>query len=233
MINCIIIEDEIFAQLGLSKLIKENEGLNLLAAFDNIEEFEEFVINKPSSTLDLLFLDIELPKVNGLDYLKKKPSDIPVVITTAYNQYAVEGYELNVLDYLLKPINKERFEKTIQKASDYITYQHLKNKEKENYCYIKTDKVIERVSYSDIVYVEAMRNYVVYYLDNRKIVHYNSLKNVESVLPQAQFVKVQKSFIVNAQRVEKIEKGKVFIKGIEIKLNREHKHEIIQRLTSF
>jgi two-component system, LytTR family, response regulator len=229
MIHCVIIEDEHLAQQGLIKLINKTEKLQLISVFDEVNDFENFIKINPNTPIQLIFLDVELPKKNGIEFLKTSNIKIPVIITTAYHQYAVEGYALSVMDYLLKPIDEERFLSAIAKTEQYISY--LNFKESNFYCYIKSDKAMERVDFMDILYIEAMRNYVIYYLtDNRRLVSYSSLKNVEVELPPNQFIRIQKSFIVNTKKISKIEKGSVFINELEIKINRENKNEIIQKL---
>lgn len=231
MINCVIIEDENLAQKGLMKLISKCSCLKLVAVFDEVSEFENFLISKPNEVINLILLDIELPRRNGINFLKENDIKIPVIITTAYNQYAIEGYELDIVDYLLKPIDEERFLKAIYKAEQYIEYLNFTENEKENFCYVKSDKTLERVNFNDVIYVEAMRNYVIYHLiNNKRIITYSSLKSIEAGLPAKQFVRIQKSFIVNTKRITKIEKGAVYINELEIKINREHKNEIIQKL---
>lgn len=231
MINCVLIEDELLAQKGLIKLINQTSLLKLIAVFDDIDGFEKYLQANPNNDINLLFLDIELPKLNGITYLKNNNLEIPVIITTAYNQYAIEGYELNVVDYLLKPIDIERFLKAIKKAEQYISYLGFRDGYASNFFYIKSDKVLEKVFFDDINYVEAMRNYVIFHLtNNKRIISYNSLKNVSNSLPKNLFIKVQKSFIANRSKINKIEKGSIFINDFEIKLNREHKNEIIQKL---
>ena len=230
MINCVIIEDEPLAQTGLVNLIRLFDTFNVLKVCDDIREFLEFR-TKNQEQIDLLFLDIELPGFNGIDFLRDEHLEMPVVLTTAYNQYAIDGYELNVLDYLLKPISKERFSQTLQKAENYIHFLKSRSSNTYDFMYIKSEKVIEKIFFNEIVLVEAMRNYVIYHCEHRKLICYNSLKNTEQSLPSGQFIKIQKSFIINKSRVEKIEKGFVTIFNKTIAINRENKSEIIRKLT--
>lgn len=229
MINCVIIEDEPLAQTGLVNLIKPFNNLNVLEVCDDIADFLQYQ-KTAVEVIDLLFLDIELPGMNGIDYLRKSRPDIPVVLTTAYNQYAMEGYELNVLDYLLKPISKERFGQTVTKIESYLNYLKSKSSDRHDFIYIKSEKVIEKVYFNEIVLVEAMRNYVIYHCEKRKLICYSSLKNTEQNLPAEQFIKIQKSFIINKNKVQKIEKGFVTIHQKTIAINRENKGDIIKRL---
>jgi DNA-binding LytR/AlgR family response regulator len=230
MIKCIIIEDEPLAQRGLLNLIKVMDNIRVLSVCDDVADFVHFQ-ETSSDKPDLLLLDIELPGMSGIDFLKYMPPGVPVILTTAYHQFAVESYELNVLDYLLKPISKERFSQAIQKAEQYLSFMRTKEFEKPDSIYIKSEKIMEKILFSELHYIEAMRNYVIYHCENRRLISYNSLKNTELLLPAGQFIKVQKSFIVNREKVQKIEKGAVFIHGKSIAINRENKQKIIQLLT--
>lgn len=230
MLNCVIIEDEPLAQKGLLNLIRLMENIRVLSVCDSVEDFLNFS-KSGADQPDLLFLDIELPGMSGIRFLRDLQPDIPVILTTAYHQFAVESYELNVLDYLLKPISKERFQQAIQKAEQYIAFSKDKSPEKQDFIYVRSEKIIEKVMFDDLYYIEAMRNYVIYHCENRRLICYNSLKNTELLLPAKRFVKVQKSFIVNKEKVQKIEKGNVFVHRKSIAINRENKQRIIQLLT--
>jgi DNA-binding LytR/AlgR family response regulator len=230
MINCVIIEDEPLAQSGLLKLTKLIDNLNVLAICDNIHDFLKFEALNKHKSIDLLFLDIELPGTSGINFLRQKNFTIPVILTTAYSQYAIEGYALNVLDYLLKPIAKERFKQSIIKVENYIRFINTKD-QAHDFIYIKSEKIIEKVYFKEILIVEALRNYVVYYCENRKLICHNTLKNVEQNLPNDLFIKIQKSFIINKKKIQKIEKGYVFIDNKRIAMNRENRMEIIKCLT--
>jgi DNA-binding LytR/AlgR family response regulator len=231
MINCVIIEDEPLAQNGLLNLIKPYSDLEVVSVCDDINDFQKFRETNASTHIDLLFLDIELPGLSGINFLRKTRPDIPVVLTTAYNEFALEGYELNVLDYLLKPISKPRFAQTVTKVEQYVSSLRKSQDQNPAFTYIKSDKVLEKLLFSEIVFVEAMRNYVIYHCDQRKLVCYTSLKSVEQSLPAEQFIKIQKSFIINKTKIQKIEKGQVFILNKSISINRENRSEIIKRLT--
>jgi len=230
MINCVIIEDEPLAQMGLINLMKPFGNLTVLKICDDIPEFLQFMA-AGRQRIDLLFLDIELPGIKGIDFIRDAQLEMPVILTTAYNQYAIEGYELNVLDYLLKPVSKERFAQSIQKAENYIHFLNAKSGDQHDFIYIRSEKVLEKVFFNEIVIVEAMRNYVIYHCEKRKLTCYNSLKNAEQELPPGQFIKVQKSFIINKHKVQKIEKGHILIQNKTITLNRGNKSDIIKRLT--
>lgn len=225
--KCVIIEDEPLAQKGLQNLIAKFNQLDLLQTFGSISDFEPF-FTKHSNNIDLIFLDIELPQKSGIQFLKENHIQSPVVITTAYHEFAIQGYELNVLDYLLKPISFERFSKTIEKAMQYTHFQE--NKEQQNdVIFVKCDRTIEKIVLDELLFIEAMRNYVIYHTENGRHIVYSSLKNVEISLPN-NFVKIQKSFIVNKQKINKIERGIVHIQQHELSISRDNRQQIIDQL---
>lgn len=231
MINCVIIEDESLAQLGLIKLVKKNAALKLISVFSDALEFENFVIKNPELTIHLIFMDIELPGINGIIFLKQNAIKIPVIITTAYHQYAMDGYELDVIDYLLKPIHEARFVKAVKKAEQYISYRQFKEKPNEHFCYVKSKNVLEKVLFKDILYIEVTGNYVVYHLTHRRhLMSHNSLKNIQSDLPNDQFIRIHKSFIINKTQIDRIEKGTVFIKNVQIAISRSYRQGAIEKL---
>lgn len=232
MVNCVIIEDEPLAQKGLLNLIGPMENIRVISVCDDVADFLEFQATSADKP-DLLLLDIELPGMSGMRFLRDLQPDIPVILTTAYHQFALESYELNVLDYLLKPISKERFHQAIRKAEQYISFSKNTGSEKQDFIYVRSEKIIEKIVFDELYYVEAMRNYVIYHCEKRRLICYNSLKNTELLLPTDRFVKIQKSFIVNKEKVLKIEKGFVFIHQKSIAINREHKNRIIRLLTEF
>jgi DNA-binding LytR/AlgR family response regulator len=232
MIRCVIIEDEPLALRGLIRLVGEYPGMTVLSVCESVEEFFEFQKRRKGVEVDLLFLDIELPGVSGITFLRGNQIKIPVVITTACQQYAIEAFELNVLDYLKKPISPDRFKQTIIKAESHIDIIKTKIGVKEEFIYIKSEKIVEKLYYNEITLIEAMGNYIVYHCESRKLICHNTLKNAEQNLPPEQFIKVQKSFIVNKKKIQKIDKGRVYVPGKYVPIARDIKKDIIARLTA-
>src|SRR5882757_7055145 len=164
MINCVIIDDEPLAREGLANYVREVDFLNLGGICENPLELLPLIDRQ---TVDLIFLDIQMPKMNGIEFLKIMQKPPMVVITTAYPSYALEGFQLNVLDYLLKPITFERFFKSATKAKDYhqlITKSNFsdaqKNESAADYFFIKCGSKYEKIHFADILYVQGMQNYV-------------------------------------------------------------------------
>src|SRR6201996_2127364 len=195
MINCVIIDDEPLAREGLANYVREVDFLNLGGIGENPLELLHLI---DQQKVDLIFLDIQMPKMNGIDFLKILQKPPMVIITTAYPSFALEGFQLNVLDYLLKPITFERFFKAAAKAKDYhqlLTGSGETVKTPEDYFFIKCGNKYEKILFDDILYVEGMQNYVTIYTVKGKYITMLSLKSLEENLAGNAFIRVHKSFI--------------------------------------
>lgn len=222
-LNCIVIEDEPLARKGLEGFIKKIPHLNFLAAFSNPLPATETL---KSELVDLIFLDIKMPEMSGLSFLKTLEKPPAVIITTAYPNYAVQGFELNVTDYLLKPFSFDRFLAAVNK----VKYKAEPEKIKEDFVFIKCKNKIEKILYDDILFIQAMENYVIIQTVSRKYVSYLTLKGVEDFLPESLFVKVHKSYIIAVSKVDSIEGNTLFIGKHSIQFNRNHKNEILNSI---
>ena len=232
MINCLIIDDEPLAREGLATYVGDIDFLKIQGLAEDPLEALAIMETTP---IDLLFLDIQMPKINGLDFLK--PLDKPrlVVITTAYPSFALEGYQLDVLDYLVKPITFQRFLKASIKAKKQfellqgITLQPNLSTSKE-YFFIKCDGKIERILLEELLFVESMQNYVSLQTTKRKFTALMTLKNILEKLPKTTFLQVHKSFIINVQRVQSLGDGQVQIKDRLIPISRSRLAAVRQRI---
>ncbi len=232
-INCIIIDDEPLARKGLKEYIADIEFLNLIAEFDNPLKATTLLAEQP---VELLLLDIQMPKITGLDFLKSLPSPPLTILTTAYPQYALQGYELNVIDYLLKPFSFDRFLKAAMKAKAYIEtagknpLQQGKKNESDNYFFIKTDNKLVKLLHDDVLFAEALQNYVAIHTREKKYICYLTIKSVEEQLPSDKFIKVHKSYIVAANKVETIEGNDIRIGTHSIPISRNTKEEVLEKI---
>ncbi len=213
--TCIIVDDEILArELIVSHLAKISE-IEILAQCANAIE-AKFALEKHQP--DLLFLDISMPNLTGIELLrmlKKRPATI---LTTAYSEYALEGYELDVLDYLLKPIEFERFFKAVSKAIDWLEREKgldnqivANQKPKEEYFFVKADYKIVKVYFKDILFIEALQKYVRIHTLQERVVTLMSMSHLEESLPAAQFIRIHRSHIINLDKIESIEGNIVHI----------------------
>lgn len=221
-LQCIIIDDEPMARMGLKEYISDTDFLELAGEYDN-------PLKAAGLQADLLFLDIQMPKLNGVDYLRSLPHPPMVIFTTAHSEYALQGFELNVIDYLVKPFTFERFLKAALKAQAFAGYNAAKTPPGD-YFFIKCDNKLERVSFADILYVEALQNYVAIYTPQRKFITYLTFKAVEDYLPDTLFIKVHKSFIVSVSKIDSIDGNDIFIGKEQIPVSRNLKDEVMKRV---
>ena len=230
MLNCIIIDDEPIARKGLAEYIGDVDFLQIQGEFDNpLKAMDQLMQGKT----DLLFLDIQMPKMTGLEFLKTLPHPPMVIFTTAYPQYAVEGFELNAVDYLLKPFSFERFMKAVMKAralKDSGEKGVQSGAADPDYFYIKSDNKLIKIDYEAILFVEALQNYVAVHTTEKKYITYLTFKSVEEHLPANRFVRTHKSYIVSANKIESIEGNEIKIGVHRIPISRTEKEAVLEKL---
>ena len=233
LINCIIIDDEPLARKGLKEYINDVEFLQLLGEYDNALKATQVI---SSEEVHLLFLDIQMPKITGLDFFKSLQHAPPVIFTTAYPQYALDGFDLNALDYLVKPISFDRFLKAAMKAKEYYEVRQKNTTEgtgegqASKYFFIKADNKLVRIFYEDILFAEALQNYVAIQTTGKKFITYLTFKSVEEYLPSDKFIKTHKSFIVAASKIDSIEGNDIRIGSHHIPVSRNLKDEVMTKL---
>lgn len=226
-IKCVITDDEPIARKGLQGYIDKIDFLELVGVCEDAIQLNSLL---KQQQVDLLFLDIEMPYVTGIDFLKSTPQAPKVIFTTAYEQYAIKGYELDVLDYLLKPISFERFLKAANKAYDYFVSASAKE---ASYLFIKTDNKLEKVNLDELLFVEAMENYVALYTADKKLLTHSTLKALQEKLPPGQFIQPHKSYLVNVQRIQSIEGNILHIAGkYQIPISKYQKEEVMEKIVN-
>jgi DNA-binding LytR/AlgR family response regulator len=229
-INCIIIDDEPLARKGLKEYVSEVDFLELKGEGENAEAAAA-LLNK--GDIDLMFLDIQMPKLTGIEFLKGLKKAPMVIFTTAYSKYALESYELDVQDYLVKPISFERFFKACNKAKDFHALKQTGNKallKNDEYFFIRCADRYEKIVCEELLYIEAMENYVIFHTIHGKFISYLTLKAVESYLPADKFLKVHKSYIIAIPKIESIDGSDIIIKGKSIPISRTLKDEVMNKL---
>ena len=215
--NVIIVDDEPLALDVLETYIERMPNLNLIARCNNAFEANEALKN---NEIDLMFLDIQMPQLTGIEFLKTLVKPPMVIFTTAYQQYAIEGFELNALDYLLKPISMDRFMKSVNKANEQYDLHHKEaapapqkaadtegvtpQADAPDYIFVKADKKLIRVKFSDILYIEGLKDYVIIRLETGRVISLQTMKSLEDKLPSAQFVRVHRSYIVGMDKIQAI-----------------------------
>ena len=233
MINCVIIDDEPLARKGMREYISDVDFLHLAAEYDNPLKATEMISRGEAQ---LLFLDIQMPKITGLEFMKTLQKPVPVIFTTAFPQYALDGFDLNALDYLVKPISFDRFLKAALKAKEYYEVRQKNDADKTpitevgDYFFIKADNKLVKVLFNDILFIEALQNYVVVHTQEKKLITYLTFKSVEEYLPSSQFIKVHKSFIVSATKIDSIEGNDIRIGQHYIPISRNLKDEVMGKL---
>ena len=227
-IKCILIDDEPFARKGLQGYIGQIDFLDLRGVCENAIELNSLLKKEPA---DLLFLDIEMPYLTGIEFLKQLPSPPRVIFTTAYEKYALQGFELEVLDYLLKPISFDRFLKAANKAFDYFRQQQSPAVA-EDYIFVKADSRLERVAFADILFAEALENYVAIYTREKKIITHLTLKMLQEKLPAAAFIQPHKSYLVSIDKINSIEGNILHITQYQVPISKYQKEEIMEKIVN-
>ncbi len=231
-LRVLIVEDEHLAAEGLKSYVAEIDFLELNAYCENA-----LIANKilAEQSIDLIFLDIQMPKLTGIDFLKSLSKPPMVIFTTAYPNYALQGYELDVIDYLVKPYPFDRFLKAVNKAKDRFVLEQSDTADsysqfKADYFFVKTDHKLEKVILSDIYFIKAMENYVVIYTSNQKIMSLMTMKSMEEKLAEEQFLRIHKSYIVNIQKIESLEGNFLNVKSHQLPISRQKKQEVLDRI---
>jgi two-component system LytT family response regulator len=228
IINCLVADDEPFARLGMAELIKKIPFFKLVGIAKDAFEVIGYL---NTEEVHLLFLDIQMPKLTGIELLRTLKDPPKVIFTTAYSKYAVDGYELDILDYLLKPVTWERFLKAANKAKEYFDLDNhpanTRSKEVDNiFFFIKTNKKLEKIFFDEILFIEAMLNYVIIHTAGGKIITYSSIKKILDELPVTGFLKVHKSYIVSLSKITTVDGNRVRIQQQHIPVSRPHKDKL-------
>lgn len=212
MIKCIAIDDEPLALQVIQEYCQRISFLSLEKVFTNTDEAKEYLKN---NKIEILFLDIQMPDINGLQFYKSLPSKPIVVFTTAYKDYAVEGFSVDAIDYLLKPFEYDRFLKACYKAKEYVEF--LSSQELQlNSLFVKVNYEIMKINLKDIELIEALDDYIKLYIKPSPVLTLMTLKSITEKLPARDFLRVHRSFIVPIHKIEKFSKTKIFVIGKEI-----------------
>jgi two-component system response regulator LytT len=223
LIRCIVIDDEIASQKVIEHFISETEVLQLVECFSNPREAFKYI--QLNSDIDLIFLDINMPEQHGLDFYKSLDEAPPVVFTTAYPQYAVDGFEVNAVDYLLKPISYERFLKAIKKVLD------LKPNPQTNpsFLSLKENKTVHKIQMESIIYIEAAGDYVKVVTSHKNIMTHSTFSNFMTLLPDF-FLRIHKSFCVNTNYISKLSGNQLQIDEYQLPIGQTYKSSVLKYL---
>jgi len=230
--TCIIVDDEPLARQGLEMSIANVSSLQLLNSFSNALAANDFLRKEK---VDLMLLDINMPEMSGLDFLKSLRDAPLVIFTTAYPQYALESYELDAIDYLVKPIRMERFLKAINKVENHLKLlqQGANNNQiekiEEDFVFIKADRKYFKIYFKEILFIEGLKDYVIIYTADNKIITPMNVKTIGAQLPETIFARVSKSYIVNTLHITSFDNELVYIQHHEIPLGQSFKDDFIQQ----
>jgi DNA-binding LytR/AlgR family response regulator len=226
-LNCLIVDDEPLARKGMEEYVNEIEFLQLAGSCENAVKASVYL---NEGKVDLMLLDIQMPKLSGIEFLKTLKNPPLVIFTTAFSEYALESYALDVIDYLVKPIPFDRFLKGVQKAFDFHTLRLKAGSGAENFFFIKCDHKFEKVNYADVLYIESMQNYSIIHTPDRKLITYITLTGLEEQLPPTRFLKVHKSFIVSLEKVSALDGHDILIGTARIPISRGIKDEVTAKI---
>lgn len=228
MINCIVIDDEPIARQGLIEHIRKIEFLNLIADCKSVPEATGWLSKEK---IDLIFLDIQMPVLTGIDFVRNGSTLPAVIFTTAYPEYAIEGYELDVLDYLLKPISFNRFLKAALKAKEFLS-GNTGNEiiSSLDFFFIKSNQKIEKIMIADLLYAEALSNYTILHTRQKKHIVYITFKGLEEQLPSHLFIRVHKSFIIAIIAIQAIDGNEIITEKGSIPLSKTYKDEVMAKI---
>ncbi len=226
-LKCLIVDDEPLALDVLENFIKRIPDLELTGRCENAMQAIQMLKDKP---VDLLFTDIEMPGFNGIELVKSLNTKPLIIFTTAHPEYAVQGYELDIADYLLKPIAFDRFVKSVNKASELLNYKRVENHGRDDldYIFIKSEQKYIKVNFSDIMYIEALADYVKVHTPDKRIITLQTMKNLEDKLPAERFVRVHRSFIIALDKINSVSGNVIHILNDEVPIGKNFREDFFK-----
>lgn len=231
-LKCIIIDDEPLAQEVLERYLGNIRELELVRKCSNAMEAFEVL---HTEQIDLMFLDISMPVISGIDFLRSLRKAPSVIITTAYPDYAIQGYELDVVDYLVKPISLERFMKSVNKAIDRTIVAPSPNFEAKpsrvDYMFVKSDQKLIKIKFSDIDYIEGMKDYVKIFIGEKMIVTLHTMKYFEGSLPSNEFIRIHKSYIVNVEAIKTVSGNELEVRKSRLPIGNSFKENLMKYIS--
>ncbi|MBO7481995.1 MAG: response regulator transcription factor [Bacteroidales bacterium] len=230
--KCIIVDDEPLAREGMRMNIEELDNLELVGEFASAAEASKFLLK---NKVDLMFLDVEMPGTNGIDFLKNLDNPPMVILTTAYPQYAVEAYELDVVDYLVKPIKFERFVRSVAKADEIMKMSAspcIFDAYEDKFIFIKSERKYVKVNFDDLLFIEGLKDYVIIHATHGKYMTAMNVKTIFNKLPENTFFRVSKSYIVNVNHIDDIDGAYINIKGNQVPIGRSYRDSFVDYINT-
>ncbi|MCD8193377.1 MAG: LytTR family DNA-binding domain-containing protein [Tannerellaceae bacterium] len=233
--KCIIVDDEPLARRAIELLMKEMPALELAGVFGDALPAGEFMAKEK---VDLVFLDVRMPGMNGIDFARTIPQDTLVIFTTAFAEYALDSYEVEAIDYLVKPIEAERFRRAVEKAQSYKTVLDVESKKstieriENNYMFVKSERRFHKVLFDNILFIEGLKDYIIIQLHDQRMVTKMTLKAVYELLPKQVFMRVNRSYIVNTERIDSFDNNDIYIGKYEIAIGNSYRDYFFNEFVS-
>jgi DNA-binding LytR/AlgR family response regulator len=227
MINCLIVDDEPIARDGIMEYIRQIDYLNPVAQCKSATEAAGLL---QKHQIDLIYIDIQMPKLTGIEFVKALSNPPLIIFTTAYSEYALEGYELDVVDYLLKPISFPRFLKSAEKAQSYLNAKIKDLSITNDFFFIKCNGKIEKIIMADVIYIEAMANYVIIYTTQKKYITYLTFSGIAGQLPDNLFVQIHKSYLVAVSAIQTIDGNEIITNTVRLPMSKRYRNDIMNKI---
>lgn len=230
--TCIAVDDEYPATQVIESFVAKIPDLELLGTFTKASEALQFL---SEVEVDILFLDIQMPEINGIEFSQSLRNKPKIIFTTAYDKYAVEGFNLEAVDYLLKPFSYDRFVKALNKAIKLITLERTAdqtnyNQDQEDFIVIKSDYKLHKIKYADIDYIEGLKAYVSFFVNGKRFITLESLKRLEELLPDDQFMRIHKSYIIPFTKVKSLDGNMLVIEDKKLPIGKSYKEIVLGKV---
>lgn len=229
--KCIIVDDEPIARKGIQSLVSRLPKLELVEMFNNASSAANFLLDHP---VDLIFLDVQMPGITGIEFARNIPKNTLIIFTTAYTEYALDSYEVDAVDYLVKPIEFERFKKAVNKAVNY--HALLTSGDKENienvendYLFVKSERRYFKVNFENILFIEGLKDYVILQLEDQRIITKMNLKAIHEQLPANLFFRINKSYIINTRHITSFDNNDIYIRTHEIAIGNTYRDAFFEK----
>lgn len=235
--KCLIVDDEPIARLGMKRLVGRHSDIEIVGMASSAEEALSLLDN---TTVDLIFLDIRMTGLTGIEMARRLPAATMVIFTTAYSEYALDGYDVDAVDYLVKPIDPTRFDLAVDKARNYhrLIAAAVSSPEEPaghpsvsaEYITVKADRRYVRLRFDDILFVEGLKDYVIIHTPERRVVTRMTLKSLEEIIPSAMFLRVNKSYIVNLNHIDSFDTNDIYISTHQIPIGQSYRDSTLHHL---
>ncbi|WP_298903864.1 LytTR family DNA-binding domain-containing protein [uncultured Psychroserpens sp.] len=232
-INCLVVDDETIAREIIETHLSKIENVTIVASCSNAIEAFNYISNH---NIDLVFLDINMPEISGISFAKSINANVKVIFTTAYRDYAVEGFELKAVDYLLKPISLERLQKALNNYFEIYGKQEAQQTssiEKSNFMFVRSERKMIKIDYNAIIYIESYSDYLKIHIEDKTIITRETISAIEAKLPKQQFIRIHRSYIISIAHIQSFTNEHITINKKAFPISRTYKKEVLKHLEKF